>query len=359
MSRDRSARLLRSALGLVGPVEPTEADWTSWVELAVENRAIPLLYEAVVRSASSLRTDQIALIDAMQLDVAGAMVRLEREALDVASLLSARGTDFALLKGLATAHLDYDDPSHRQFGDIDLLIDPEDLDDVLKQLGEAGWSQVYALPRGHKPFTHAVTLKGPGLAELDVHQRIAHRALGLMVPTRSLLDARVPFTIAGQPVWALSVIDRTIHAAIHSLTSRGAYRRLSSAADVLRLAQGTAPIAAEVLDRAENWRIRTLVEEAIRHPFAAAMHPLPPEWELAMRRPTRHRDRLVDWAYLSTLRRPLLEEVAYLRLMAGWGDRATYLRGYFSAGSEYEAQNRRDGLREQSRYLLSRLRRRA
>ena len=51
-----------------------------------------------------------------------ACLRLERVALDVTADLAAAGIETRLLKGAATARLDYDDPSWRSFGDVDLLV---------------------------------------------------------------------------------------------------------------------------------------------------------------------------------------------------------------------------------------------
>ena len=57
-----------------------------------------------------------------------ACVRLERVALEVTADLAAAGIETRLLKGAATARLDYDDPSWRSFGDVDLLVRSDDYD---------------------------------------------------------------------------------------------------------------------------------------------------------------------------------------------------------------------------------------
>ena len=80
------------------------------------------------------------------------------------------------------------------------------------------------------------------------------------------------------------------------------------------------------------------------------------EWARAMRRPNLHRDRLVDRAYLSAARRPLTEEIAYLRLLVGWRNRWRYVRGYLATDYDYAVQHGRSGAFAQARYLVSKLR---
>jgi hypothetical protein len=350
----RKTRLLRAAVGLDGPVDPTAADWSEWVDLAKTERVLPQLYEVAQTSVTDLTAHQRAEAVAIQLDVASTMVRLEHALLEVAEVFDKGGIPYAVLKGTATAHLDHPDPSLRQFGDIDLLIDPADLGGARALLKSAGWSQAYRLPRYHEEFTHAVTFFASGLAELDLHQHIAHRALGLLVPTQELLADREPFDLAGRTLWALSRPDRLIHGAIHAVASRGPYQRLSSTADVLLLSRLVAPDAGALLARAERWRVRTIVERALRGAHDAAALPIPDAWKRPMAGVVHHRDRLVERAYLSTGRRPLTEELAYLRLLPSWRHRRRYLSGYLVIDQDPSGSGGVN-LRDRVRYLWSRV----
>lgn len=352
MSELIRARLLRAAVGKSGPIEPTPLDWSDWTSTATAERVVPLLFASVARLPRRLPDANVEHVESMQLDVASLCVRLEQRLNEVASSLDTAGVRFAALKGVATAHLDYDDPSQRQFGDVDILVDPDDLGRARQALEADGWRQAYALPRYHELFAHAVTFKASGIAELDVHQHIAHRALGLLVPTQELLASGIPYGIAGRRLWALSDQDRLIHASIHAVTSRGGYRRLSSVADVLVLSRKQAQHAHEVLDRAEEWRVRPLVERAIGNAYREAMLPIPEGWSASMVRPIRHRSRLVERAYLGQSRRPAVEELAYLRVLPSWRDRLLYLYGHLRV----DAGPGSGGLVPRLRYIWSRLR---
>ncbi len=82
------------------------------------------------------------------------------------------------------------------------------------------------------------------------------------------------------------------------------------------------------LEQAEQWRVRAVVERGVLDAYAAAQLDVPVEWRETIGRPYQRRDLLVDRAYLGDTRRPLVEELAYLRLMTGWRDRWRYLHGY-------------------------------
>jgi hypothetical protein len=352
---DARAALLRVLVDRGGPVVPDAATWATWEWIARTERVIPLLYRLVDTALTDLPDEYREKTRQLHGAALARCVQLEHHLILAARVLGHHGIRSAVLKGAATAHLDYPDPSWREFHDIDLLVDPADRARAVALLAREGWVQGYALPKGHDDLTHAVTLTHER-TELDLHQRIAHRALGLRLPPQELLDRAVTFEIAGAELRALDGVDRLIHSAIHAVASRGPYRQLSSVADVLLAADRRVHLAADVLMRAERWRVRSLVERGVRDAHAAARLDLPAAWADAMRRPTRSRDRLVDRAYLSPTRRPVAEELAYLRLLAGWRTRWRYARGYFATDPDYASQHGRSGVRAQASYLVSKLR---
>lgn len=347
------AALLRAAIGAPGPTEPSSATWARWISVASEERVLPLLYDLSLHAGSSLAAEDVERSRALQVDVAVVSVQLEQSLLQAADVLDAAGIPFVVVKGAATAHLDHQEPGQRQFGDIDLLVAPSSFPAAGRALETNGWYQAYPLPRHHERFTHARTFAGVGIAEIDLHQRIGHRALGLRIPTDELLAGRVAFEVAGRRLWALARPDRFIHAAVHAVASRGQYRRLSSLVDVLvldrRLTDAEVPA---LLRRSERWYVRPLVEAAVRLAHEEARLPVPDRWETAMRAPTARRDTLVERAYLGERRRPVIEELAHLRAMDRWRDRGLYVYGHL----RMETGPGAGGLGPRLRYLRSRLR---
>ena len=129
----RRALLLRVALdnpvdgGLIG-----DDEFGEWIETARSERVIPLLLAAVRTGGQHLSPAKQQRAEAAQLDAMAVAVRLERHLLDVSARLGDAAITVAVLKGAATAHLDYEDPALRQFGDVDLLVHPEDFPRVCR-----------------------------------------------------------------------------------------------------------------------------------------------------------------------------------------------------------------------------------
>jgi hypothetical protein len=336
-------------------VVPDAATWSHWIDLAQIERVAPMLCQLVDTVPTDLTDDQREEAAALCESVMSRCVELEHHLIVVTRLLAAHGIRSAVLKGAATAHLDYPDPSWRGFGDIDLLIDSAHRVLATEVLAPAGWTRDFPLPPGHDEYTHAVVLEQRTM-ELDLHQRLGPRAIGVLAPAPELLDRAVPFEIAGNELRALDPVDRLIHAAVHAAAVPSRHRVLSTVTDVLRVAEATPHLADEALDRAERWRLRSLVERAIRDTYAAAHLDVHPVWAASMRRPIRRRDRLVDRAYAAADRRPVIEELAYLRLLGGWRDRWRYVRGYFGTTPERAARYGRSGFLANARYVVSRLR---
>jgi hypothetical protein len=352
---ERRAALLRVVLDRAGPVTPPHQDWSEWLWVAQLDRVAPLLYRLVDQIPTELDETDRTQIRQLQGAVMCRCVQLEHHLIAVTGLLAAQGIGSVVLKGGATCHLDYPDPSWREFSDIDLLIDPADLIRATAVVESAGWMQGYALPGGHARYTHAITFVRDGM-ELDLHQRIAHRAIGVLVPTAELMRRGVPFQVAGAELRALDDVDRLIHAALHAVTSRGPTSRLSSLADVLLLMNRRPELAADTVARAEGWRVRSLLERGLHLAYGEAELDVPRTWREAMSLPVRRRDRLVDRAYLSAARRPVIEELAYLRLMDRWADRFGYVGGYFATDRKYVDQHGRSGPLAQARYVMAKLR---
>lgn len=324
------ARLLQAAVRPSTAVSFDERAWRELVDVAENGRVLPLLHRLAV-AASSVPPGALPAADEAAISVASTCVRLELALLEVARRFEADDIRYAVLKGAATAHLDHPDPSFRQFGDIDVLVSPSDMQRATTLLEADGWRQSYALPPGHRSITHAVTF-AKGDAELDLHQRVARRALGRLIATDDLLGSRRPLVLAGTTLWALGDVDRIVHAAIHHVGSRGSYRRLSTVCDVVVMTTSHVELAPEVIRRAEAWRVRPLVERAIRDAYDIAALPLPHEWAVEMSTPTTNRDRIVERAYLGDSRRLAWEEAAHLRRL-GWRERAVYVSGHLLASA--------------------------
>lgn len=353
---DIRAGLLCTSIDAEALAKPSHAAFERWSWIARFQGGVPLLYKLVDTIPTDLHDADRQEVHDRQVATMCRCVELEHHLVEVSEVLRKSGVRSVVLKGLATAHLDYASPSQREYGDIDLLVEPRDRPVASKAILDAGWKQAYSLPVGHDRFYHAITFERDGV-ELDLHQHVSHRALGRLIDTTDLIERSVPIEIAGENLFALRAVDRFIHAAVHAATNRNVqHRKLSGAADVLLLSQRLAERADEVVDQADYWRVRSIVELGVLACHQDARLDPPTEWTNAMNRPNRCRDRLVDLAYLGTRRRPVTEEAAYLRLLPTWTDRWRYVSGYLRIDEEYREQRGRSGRLAQVKYLSSKLR---
>lgn len=340
---ERRSALLRQAVEVAAPSLPTEREWPLWLGLARQEGVVSLLYSLV----DSVPTDITDVQRGELQQVMGATmcrcVELEHHLLEFSGHLEEAGIECVALKGAASAHLDHVNPERREVSDIDLLVAPRDFRRAVDVALRLGWSQGYALPRWHERYTHAVTLVRRGM-ELDLHQHIAHRAIGQQLDTAALISSAEYYEMAGQSRYALSAPDRMVHAAVHAVASGHAGQRLSSLSDILVMARRLQLHAVEVIERADEFRVGGLVRRGVRDAFRVAALPVPESWVSALEKPG-VTSWTVDFAYRDGRRRPLAEDLAYLAQMRSWADRGRYVAGYL--------MDERD---DRVRYLWSKLR---
>ncbi|HEY3724977.1 MAG TPA: nucleotidyltransferase family protein, partial [Acidimicrobiia bacterium] len=128
-----------AAFGLPGApplpdVALPDATWRALFDLATADRLTPLLAAAVAAGALPVTERQHAQVVAAHEQAMRLCVLLERALLDVAARFETAGIMYRVLKGPAVAHLDYPDPAHRAFGDVDVLVASSAYDDAMAVL---------------------------------------------------------------------------------------------------------------------------------------------------------------------------------------------------------------------------------
>lgn len=137
--------------------------------------------------------------------------------------LTAAGLCHRVLKGVATAHLDYADPADRMFGDADVLIERAGLTAALDALRRAGFSRDEAPPRGwwERRFARAVVLTRPNGSELDLHVAIAGGYFGRRLDHGRLwATAGQSLVVGGTEMVSLGADDRLLHACLSAEVSK-------------------------------------------------------------------------------------------------------------------------------------------
>ena len=164
-------------------------------------------------------------------------LQLSIVAREVCSALAEAGIESRVLKGLATSELDYERPSFRHTGDVDLLVRRSDLERATEVLLAAGLTAADQVAAAEGRLTDGHNLKGvvfhhaTGI-EVDVHYRLSRFA----PPTDALMDHTTDLLFG---LSALSAEGRLIHAAAHAVLTPNPGRRLSSVADIVAILDNT------------------------------------------------------------------------------------------------------------------------
>jgi len=243
-------------------------DQHAWHELlfrAREQRITPLLAQAVTTGYIPATDPQVTEVLHLDTQALVSVLTLEATLLRVAESLERAGVPFRVLKGPAVAHLDYPDPAFRDFGDIDLLIHPNDFDRSIAVLSGQGYSRRFPEPRtgfDHR-FTKSVSVSNPIGQEVDVHRTIAPGAFGLRVQVEMLWTAPpAQFALGGRSFGALGSAERFIHACYHGVLGN-APPRLVPQRDIAQMLLHGSVDPDRVLSLAAAWRGEPVVARAI------------------------------------------------------------------------------------------------
>lgn len=261
---------------------------------------------------------------------------LERLLLDVSGRCAAAGIEHRVLKGPALAHSAYPSPDRRSFADVDLLVRGDDFDRTVATLVAAGGRRRFDEPR--PGFTRRF---GKGAAvtidhlDVDLHRTLAPGPFGLTVALDDLFVAPTPVPIGGRTLLGLGATARFLHACMHAVLG-DPVPRLVPLRDVAQLARTTALDVDAVLAAAARWRVRAVVQRAVRLSRHALGLPADgPLDEFAEHyRPERF-ERAALRSYVAADRGYPLQAAAGVRALRGVGARAAYIRAMVVPSPDY------------------------
>lgn len=219
------------------PAEPealADEDWDRLRGRVVDGRTTGALLDTVLVGDLPATGAQVEQASLAHRNAMGVAVRLEQDLRLTGQVLVGAGVDSRVLKGPAVAHLDYDDPSQRDFGDIDLLVHSADMTASVAALSEAGYERVLPAARPHldRVFNKSVTVHSPGGWELDLHRALFPGAFALVVSEAALWDDPQPFVVGDDPFLAMPAPMRVLQTAGH-LVLGSTTPRLSTVRDLI------------------------------------------------------------------------------------------------------------------------------
>lgn len=234
------------------------------------------------------------------------------------------GVRYQLLKGIALAHSVYRDPSTRSFGDVDVLLHPEDVQRGLDSLIEwGGRRQVAELRSGFDARFGkdiAVVLRG---ADIDVHRTLIDGPLGQRIPTEVLATRGRRIKLGLVEAATLDLCDMYVHAGL-TAGANDVPPRLVTLRDLLEIEAHEDFNRDQVITRAHEWGVAPAVARAVKIVDQTLLPDTPSgllEWARDFR-PTR-RERFLLSCYTGRGRKRTTA-VATLAVLPGWHDRMDF-----------------------------------
>ena len=197
-------------------------------------------------------------------DELAAVVLVEAFAVRTAAVLDDAGVRWRLTKGAALAHLDYRDLlAMRTFGDVDIVIHPEDWDRTLDAMRESELRRPSPeLRAGYdRRFGKGATMIDAREWEIDLHRRFAIGRFGVRSRMEELFERADSITLAGRSIPVLAGPDRLLHACHHLVL--GGFSELRVARDVAQLLLVSRVDWEDTVRTAERWRVDAVVASGI------------------------------------------------------------------------------------------------
>ena len=213
----------------------SELDWDRVLESAQYHRVLPALHAALARTdrpPSSLRVRAHKH--------AWRILHFTVELTKIARRFEEQGIQFLAHKGLALAQLLYREPAMRQFGDLDLIVRPQDVPRARTALIELGYEPELQLSSRQEisylraGYEYVFGLKAErNLIELQ--WQILPRFCSIKLDIDALFGRSIQIQVDGLPLRTLGHEDQMLVLCVHA--AKHAWNQLGMLRDIATLAQ--------------------------------------------------------------------------------------------------------------------------
>jgi hypothetical protein len=314
--------------GSNGAISVDQDSWPNVLSLLQGRRITGFAVAALESERLELSDEQAAeLLEAHRRAMLGPLV-VERGLLELAPILDRAGVEFIVLKGPALAHTVYPDPSWRFFGDLDLMVRPQQWREASALLETVGYRRGLPDPRPRfvERFGGASAHRGPSGLEVDLHRTIVLGPFGLWVDTERLFDLTTEFRVGGRGFRRLDDTSLLLHACIHA--SLGSVPPLTTPVrDVAQVAHFAKVDWDAMAERSARWNLGCVVRHALEYASEALAVPSPPEARPIMAGSSRRRERRALQAYVGERRDRGGTALSTLSAIRGIRAKAAYVLG--------------------------------
>lgn len=258
-----------------------DLDWAALIRMAQWHGLLPLLYtqlqttcpDAVPAALWQPLRARFEANAAHNLRLTAALLALLRE-------FARHGVPVVPFKGPVLAATAYHNLALRQFGDLDLLVQPQDMPRVKALLLDCGYQPALALTPTQEaamlPWYNERTFLHPDTrVALDVHWSLHRHFWPTPHDPASLWERLVPVTLGGQEVWTFTPEDTLVVLCGHG--ARHVWYRLLWLSDIAWLLEATPHLDwARVTAQAQGgrrmlWLGLRLIHELLAVPLPEAM----------------------------------------------------------------------------------------
>ena len=245
--------------------DPLDPDmWRQMLVRVREQRLVGLLQFALETGLAPATDEQEAEVAGHHLAAMSTVLWLERLLLEVVAEFSRAGIAYRVLKGAGAAHLDYADPSQRMFGDIDLLVMPEQFDDavvVLRKLGDVRRTPEFRTGFDRR-FGKGATFLDATEKQLDLHRTFVTGPYGVTARLDDVWAGEETFVVGGKKIAVPTDEVRFVSTCLHMLADEPP--RLVLVRDLAEMLLASRIESDETLRLASNWRAAAAVARGIR-----------------------------------------------------------------------------------------------
>ena len=235
------------------------------------------------------------------------------------------GIDFRVLKGPGVARRFYARIEWRPYGDIDLLVRPDQWDRAAAHLVELGCVRRFDEPRAGftARFGKGASFVTPSNYEVDLHRTFVAGPHGLAFDPNLLFTSPVTFDVGGRTLPMLSDVHGAIHVGMHAILGSAAPRwiPLRDCIQIVRSGLEVDDLVSAAADLGARWPLALALRHAHRDlaiPIDSAIE----QWGNDYR-PTAREARAAE-VYRSTDQRYSRQALAGLRAIPTWRARAEY-----------------------------------
>jgi hypothetical protein len=259
-----------AAHGLLGTrleniTEPLgHAAFSTLLRRVERHRLVGLCLAAVVDGGLAVSEEQRRSIESLYVDSMCGCLLIEAALLDLAEVLSAVDVDLQVIKGPASAHLDYAFPELRTFGDLDVLVRSEDVDRAKRAVGELGYERPAPEPRAgfDRRFGKGVTFVSESAVSIDLHRTFVMGPLGLHVNLGDVWGTTERFALGDRSLQAPGPASRLMIACYNAVLG-DATPRLATLRDIAQLVFSGDVETREVVEYARRWRSEVVLARAV------------------------------------------------------------------------------------------------